>query len=52
MPVDSATVQTLKDIAHRMRIHSINATSASNSGYFWFIINSKVLINIEFIQLN
>jgi len=33
MPVDAGIVQTLTDIAHRMRIHSINATSASNSGH-------------------
>lgn len=31
--VDSQTIQVLSDIAHRLRIHSIEATSASNSGY-------------------
>lgn len=29
---ESKTVQELKDIAHRLRVHSINATQASNSG--------------------
>jgi len=33
MTVDAATKQTLSDIAHRLRIHSIEATSASNSGH-------------------
>ena len=30
--MDVATEQTLSDIAHRLRIHSIEATNASNSG--------------------
>lgn len=33
MPVDAATRDTLSDIAHRLRIHSVEATSASNSGH-------------------
>lgn len=33
MSVDAATLQTLSDVAHRLRIHSIEATSASNSGH-------------------
>ena len=32
MSVDANTLQLLSDVAHRMRIHSIEATSASNSG--------------------
>merc|ERR1712127_519654 len=31
--MDVATEQTLSDIAHRLRIHSIEATNASNSGH-------------------
>ncbi|CAF0790170.1 unnamed protein product [Brachionus calyciflorus] len=31
--VNAETLQTLSDIAHRLRIHSIEATSASNSGH-------------------
>ena len=30
---DAKKLQTLKDIANKLRIHSINATTASNSGY-------------------
>jgi len=30
---ESKTVQALKDIAHRLRIHSINSTQASKSGH-------------------
>ncbi|XP_005097854.1 transketolase-like protein 2 [Aplysia californica] len=30
---DSQTIQTLKDIANKLRIHSIEATNASNSGH-------------------
>ncbi|CAG5115215.1 unnamed protein product [Candidula unifasciata] len=30
---DSKTVQTLKDIANKLRIHSIESTNASNSGH-------------------
>ncbi len=33
MSVDANTLQLLSDIANRLRIHSIEATSASNSGY-------------------
>lgn len=33
MSVDAATLETLQDIAHRLRIHSVMATSASNSGH-------------------
>lgn len=36
---ESKTVQELKDIAHRLRIHSINATQASNSG---LVIHLKI----------
>lgn len=30
--VNAQTIEVLSDIAHRLRIHSIEATSASNSG--------------------
>lgn len=30
---ESKTVQELRDIAHRLRIHSITSTQASKSGY-------------------
>jgi len=33
MSVDANTVQTLRDIANRLRIHSIESTAASNSGH-------------------
>jgi transketolase len=33
MSADANTVQLLSDIAHRLRIHSIDATTASNSGH-------------------
>lgn len=33
MSVDAATVEVLSDVAHRLRIHSVEATSASNSGH-------------------
>lgn len=29
---EAARIQELQDIAHRLRIHSINATQASKSG--------------------
>lgn len=35
MFVDEKTVEVLGDVAHRLRIHSIEATSASNSGYLF-----------------
>lgn len=31
--IDSAVIDELKDIANKLRIHSINATNASKSGY-------------------
>ena len=30
--VDARTKQELQDIAHKLRVHSINMTQASNSG--------------------
>lgn len=33
MSADAKTIETLTDIAHRLRIHSVEATSASNSGH-------------------
>lgn len=33
MSFDANKLQLLSDIANRLRIHSIEATSASNSGY-------------------
>lgn len=29
---EAKTIQDLKDVAHKLRIHSINATEASKSG--------------------
>jgi transketolase len=33
MPLDTKTHELLQDIAHRLRLHSIDATAASNSGH-------------------
>ena len=41
MSADANTTQLLTDVAHRLRIHSIEATSASNSGYL-FLQDKKV----------
>jgi hypothetical protein len=37
MSVDANTVQILSDIANRLRIHSIESTAASNSGFVFKI---------------
>jgi len=40
---EARTVQELKDIANKLRVHSITATNASKSGYvrmmFFFIVS-------------
>jgi transketolase len=38
MPVDDYTAVLLSDIAHRIRIHSIEATQICNSGYISFLV--------------
>lgn len=35
---ESKTIQELKDIATKLRIHSINATQASKSGYVHYTL--------------
>lgn len=35
---ESKTIQELKDIATKLRIHSINATLASKSGYVHYTL--------------
>ena len=50
MSVDANTVQLLADVAHRLRIHSIDATSASNSGYILFVLNLKWAKSIYYVN--
>ena len=46
---DSRTVQELKDIANKLRIHSVKATQASNSGWVQLTSILGVLITLETI---
>ncbi len=39
--MDKKTAQDLKDIANKLRIHSISATNVSNSGYVFMSISFK-----------
>ncbi len=47
-PPDAKKLQTLSDIANKMRIHSVNMTQASGSGYVYLIYN-YALTNVSIL---
>ena len=48
---DAKRLQTLKDIANKLRIHCIEATNASNSGYSYSYNTENVLCLCVLIML-
>jgi transketolase len=50
MPVDDKTASLLSDIAHRIRIHSIRETSASNSGHPTSCSSISELLSVLFFN--
>ncbi|KAK3602932.1 hypothetical protein CHS0354_039350 [Potamilus streckersoni] len=47
---DAKTLQTLKDIANKLRIHSIEATQASNSGHPTSCCSSAEIMSVLFFH--
>lgn len=47
---DSKSVQTLKDIANKLRIHSIEATNASNSGHPTSCCSAAEIMSVLFFH--
>ena len=48
---DAKRLQTLKDIANKLRIHCIEATNASNSGYSYKYNTENVLCECVVIMM-